>query len=96
MGYFLKFDWFLIILFTSLLEHCIGVVGMQYACVCVCVGRGVRGVMLVKATFNNISVNSFDYFYKLQILFFLNNYLPAFDEHTFKTSNTISPNITLF
>jgi hypothetical protein len=49
--------------------------------------------MLVKATFNNISVNSFDYFYKLQILFFLNNYLPAFDEHTFKTSNNISPNL---
>jgi hypothetical protein len=97
VGCFLKFEWFLIILFTSLLEHSIGVVGIEYACVCVCVGRGWGGrVMLVKATFNNISVNSFDYLYKQQILFLLNNYLPAFDEHTFKTSNTISPNITIF
>ena len=64
-------------------------------CMCVCVGRWV-GVMLVNATFNNISVNSFDYFYKLQKLFFLNNYLPAFNEHTFKTSNKISPNISIF
>jgi len=52
--------------------------------------------MLVKATFNTISVNSFDYIYKLQILFFLNNHLPALDEQTFKTSNKISPNISIF
>ena len=33
---------------------------------------------------------------KLQILFFLNNNLPAFDEQTCKTSNKISPNISIF
>ena len=51
--------------------------------------------MLVNAIFNNISVNNCDYFYTLQILFFLNNHLPVFDEHTFKTSNKISPNISI-
>ena len=56
---------------------------------------GGGGVILVKATFNNISVNSFDYFYKLQICFFLNNHLPALDEQTVKTSNKISPNISI-
>jgi hypothetical protein len=34
--------------------------------------------------------------FKLQILFFLNNHLPAFDEQTLKTSIKISPNILIF
>ena len=65
---------------------------LEYICLRVC---GGRGAMLVNATFNNISVNNCDYFYTLQILFFLNNHLPVFDEHTFKTSNKISPNISI-
>ena len=34
--------------------------------------------------------------FKLQILFFLNNHLPEFDEQTLKISNKISPNILIF
>ena len=30
------------------------------------------------------------------IFILLNNHLPAFDEHTFKTSNKISANISMF
>ena len=65
---------------------------LEYIYLRVCVWGGA---MLVNATFNDISVTSFDYFYTLQILFFLNNHLPAFDDHTFKTSNNISPNISI-
>ena len=77
---------------TVITFDCYPVLEYIYLHVCLC---GGGRAMLVNATFNDISVTSFDYFYTLQILFSLNNHLPAFDDHTFKTSNNISPNISI-